>query len=727
MNVMAGLNLSSFLRFLSFQETSGRMIRQVFSMYFSAFLLLITGSTAQEVTRHSKSFLRSKNIYHSDDRHLNPVEEDVFIFQAYDDGFVTGSGDKVGTACSTNTNYVSFIQDAVEGDYINIVTNKWHSGGYRMDCAAKNSNYQCIATCSPFPNPNFRDWHYLTFEVKLPREGDCAPSVSLLKRWPMYSSNVITLEGDYVDGGALSQETWTRVVIPTEDFATAEWPNVDGVKDIYFRNCASSSNPQYQIRGLALTNTMPIMETPPPTGTPTSAPTAKLSSATHRFVHTNWYPILDSEREPEGNSWVTIVDNTWPSITAPDRTVSVHIPRGQTVSYSASDSVKYDKIIVEGSLSITSLGSDVSLTVSTIVVEEGGSLEVLSDPNDHDSKILIEIEGALDSTVDPEQTMVGILALGGNLTIVGNSVARKMVTLHSAATSGSTQMEVSGDVTDIFRPGDELILPDTQSGLDVLHWNFVNSGTYVDQTESCIIESIQLGAESGNTNIMCSRAFVYEHGPGFHAGYVSRSIVVRTSASSTDRGHIMHTSGGKFEIRNVRIDNLGRTTTDMIDSTVMAVSPGYTFSDLDPVARMEVSHHGVNQIARYALHAHHSTVEAYFTGNALLDSPRDGCVAHNSRVYIQDNVIVGAAGTGVFLEDGTETGPVTDNFIIGRGRGSRGHDDGRFAIQSGQDMAHGGFGIWARGKLALIQRNHAEGHFGVAPFAFFVHCPSQVC
>ena len=36
-------------------------------------------------------------------------------------------------------------------------------------------------------------------------------------------------------------------------------------------------------------------------------------------------------------------------------------------------------------------------------------------------------------------------------------------------------------------------------------------------------------------------------------------------------------------------------------------------------------------------------------------------------------------------------------------------------------MAHGGFGIWARGKLALIQNNRAEGHFGFAPFAFFVH------
>ena len=62
-----------------------------------------------------------------------------------------------------------------------------------------------------------------------------------------------------------------------------------------------------------------------------------------------------------------------------------------------------------------------------------------------------------------------------------------------------------------------------------------------------------------------------------------------------------------------------------------------------------------------------------------------------------------------------------DNYIIGTGGGTRGGDDGRFSSQGGKDMAHGGFGIWARGKLALVKDNHCEGHFGFAPYAFFVH------
>jgi hypothetical protein len=81
------------------------------------------------------------------------------------------------------------------------------------------------------------EWNYFTFEAKVGGIFDsiCKPTIVLLKRWPSYSSNVLALEGKYVDGGSLSDTKWSRVVIPMADFATAEWPNVDGVKDIYFR------------------------------------------------------------------------------------------------------------------------------------------------------------------------------------------------------------------------------------------------------------------------------------------------------------------------------------------------------------------------------------------------------------------------------------------------------------------------------------------------------------
>ena len=90
----------------------------------------------------------------------------------------------------------SYVADA-DGDYIDIKTDKWSSGGYRMDCMDKGSHtaWQCWASCSPFPNPNFMDWGYLTFEVRVSGVFDdvCKPSISITKRWPSYGSNVIVL------------------------------------------------------------------------------------------------------------------------------------------------------------------------------------------------------------------------------------------------------------------------------------------------------------------------------------------------------------------------------------------------------------------------------------------------------------------------------------------------------------------------------------------------------
>ena len=411
-----------------------------------------------------------------------------------------------------------------------------------------------------------------------------------------------------------------------------------------------------------------------------------------------------------GNLWYVADNNMWPDVgSASPHTATVHIPQGQSVVYSGSEDIKLDKIIVEGSLIIQPDGSDVKLTASTIIVEESGTVDILTSDTDSFT-VTIEIDGTLDHSIDPEEIMVGILALGGSLTIKGNDVSMKMAPLSQTALAGSITLDITGHDYDV---GDELVLPDTQEGLDVGHYNFGNNGDYQDQTEHCIIASV-VGSE-----IVCESPLAYDHSAGSNAAYVTRSIVIKTSLSSTDRAHILHTAGGKFEVRNARLEDLGRTTTELIDSTVFELDETLKFHP--NVAKMNVISLGTNQIARYALHAHHSLVEAYFTGNAVISSPRDGMVAHNSRVHMLDNVIFDADGTGIFLEDGTETAPVMNNYIIGTGGGSRGHDDGRFSSQLGKDMAHGGFGIWARGKLSLIQGNHCEGHFGVSPYAFFVH------
>lgn len=207
----------------------------------------------------------------------------LYIYQFVSLGILTSHVLFSSSYTQTHIILIYSFEANTEQDYMNIVTTKWHSGGYRMDCVDKGSHtgWQCAAMC-PYPifNPNFMEWGYLTFEARVLNkdgldDGMCKPRVKVTKRWPSYSSNNIVLEGEYVDGGKMVETEWKRVVIPTGkfergrerdfigksicickdfahlfsnhsylctqissvhsgDFATSEWPSVNGVKDLYF-------------------------------------------------------------------------------------------------------------------------------------------------------------------------------------------------------------------------------------------------------------------------------------------------------------------------------------------------------------------------------------------------------------------------------------------------------------------------------------------------------------
>jgi len=287
-------------------------------MKFTTFIISLTlallpgSSSSQSLRRNNKVVV---------ERQLN---EDTFIFNQLSDGYAQGTGDKVGTSCSTSDRYASFTDGGNDPDYINIVTSKWHSGGYRMDCKDKGAHtgWQCAATCSPFPNPNFMDWQYLTFEARvlnidaLDQAGGCKPTIGITKRWPSYHSNVIAMEGDCVDSGSLHNSEWRKVVIPMSDFSTTEWPTVNGVKDMYFRSCgtAYSVNPHYQVRGILLTDTPPSISagaiTPNPTDQPTDNPTTAEPSPSPSDSPT------PAPTEAYWSIWENVADSTTPEDTS---------------------------------------------------------------------------------------------------------------------------------------------------------------------------------------------------------------------------------------------------------------------------------------------------------------------------------------------------------------------------------------------------------------------------
>ena len=161
-------------------------------------------------------------------------------------------------------------------------------------------------------------------------------------------------------------------------------------------------------------------------------------------------------------------------------------------------------------------------------------------------------------------------------------------------------------------PGDELVLPDTQKGLHTSHWNFpaVDGFRVPGQTEFVTIKSIEtVGAE---TFITLAAPVKFPHDAGCHAAHITRSITIKTASWSPNRGHILHTAGGKFDIMNTRIEGMGRTNISVHDNTVLQdtgvrCGPG--------LALMSVVYQGTNQMGRYAIHAHHSLVASVWSGN----------------------------------------------------------------------------------------------------------------
>ena len=95
-----------------------------------AFLLFVAATNANSL-RGEASYNAAEE-WQEQPRQLAPAT-DTFIFQTQADGFATGQGDKVGADCSTDTRRVTFV-DGDDGDYMDIVTSKWHSGEF---CIAK--------------------------------------------------------------------------------------------------------------------------------------------------------------------------------------------------------------------------------------------------------------------------------------------------------------------------------------------------------------------------------------------------------------------------------------------------------------------------------------------------------------------------------------------------------------------------------------------------------------
>jgi hypothetical protein len=335
----------------------------------------------------------------------------------------------------------------------------------------------------------------------------------------------------------------------------------------------------------------------------------------------------------------------------------VLIPADVTVVYDESSQTPIGGLAVKGSLRFAT-SSNTLLTGGSIMTYPGSRFEM--KPSSSVTSV-ITFSGIVDSARDPSQVLPGFVAIGGAIDIEGTAVANPFAR-----------------VAPVIEP----------EKADPSDWRY--HGT-ADRT--------LLYGET--LDIALSDA-------GYRIDPV-RNVVFRSATTTlTERGNMLFTGDTSVTVRDAAFIDLGRTTVKPVDDS--------TFD-----AYGAVIHVGTNERGRYALHAHHLERPFVFAQNVIEHSPRWGIVNHASFGSIADNIVIGAAGTGIIGEAGVESGDVSGNLVIGLGGGDGLGDDERFGSSQGTDIAHGGFGYWFRGPFLTVHDNAAIGYFPISAYSYFVH------
>eukprot|EP00756_Hemistasia_phaeocysticola_P015473 Hpha_TRINITY_DN15414_c2_g1::TRINITY_DN15414_c2_g1_i3::g.174047::m.174047 len=646
--------------------------------------------------------------------------------------YSSSDADVVSTTGGACIEYGTVEGDAAAGTaYIRWTPNKWHDGRLLVGDATG-----CLAG-----TPQLYQFEHVCITLRGGQNGAaCEPSLVFTGGYPYSVSTPIHFTGQR----ALSETEFREVCVPVSELQTADWDLERKHYTGYFRfqKCGTDPQPKYELQQLTLLSPGSLAArapTPAPTPVPTPVPPTPVPQeiATHVKYGTHWFPLLHP-------NVIVTAGTDWPaSLLADGDCVTVQ----GSVTYSAASSPKLRCVVVEGgaSLTISPAGGDVGLTVGTLVVLPGGVLDITTAPTGHTHNVVITFDGVQDRGVDPQELLIGMVSLEGLVTFTGRTPCLPFAELAETAASGSTELVIKGtDAASCWVVGEELVLPDSHVGYHSGHYDKTQTGyTPPGQTEAPLISATTptiagvTARADGNTVVTLEAPLVHAHLAGTHAGHATRSVTLRsvdgagvpqadfeasdfTVSNGPIRGHVLHTGVGKFDVSGVRFDRLGRTTTGLINSTKIEGLVDYPSAD-GTLDQKTVVWQGNNQLGRYAVHCHRCRMEAHWDYSVVIGSPRDGMTCHDSRCFIKNNVVVGADGAGIFGEEATETGEVSNNLIIGTGGGTGGGDDGRFATRVGLDMAFGGFGAWFRGPLMLVKDNIAEGIYGVSPYAYFVH------
>lgn len=366
-------------------------------------------------------------------------------------------------------------------------------------------------------------------------------------------------------------------------------------------------------------------------------------------------------------SWFS--PGTWSLGRIPNATDVVSVGTGRVITIDGLGAAAKTVGIDNGGKLQFATSDNTSLTVGTLLVKPGGTLEAGTETAPILPQFKAEITIAdqpIDTVNDPDRYGTGLIALG-RVRLRGASKT-PFVRLAAEPLTGNMALSLAQPVAS-WQPADRIGVPDTRQ----LNENerFAN---YVSQSETLTLATAQ------GTSLTLDAGPLYDHRGvrNFagqleylpHVANLTRNVLVRSANPAGTRGHVLLTYRADVDVRYAEFRDLGRTRAD----------------PLDPVT---------NHIGRYALHLHHvygpsvvppNGYQFTLIGNSswnTLGGRREkwGITVHDSHYgLVQDNVAYKIAGQGFVTEDGSESfNRFEHNFVfdvLGSDSPRSGNDDG---------------------------------------------------
>lgn len=397
-------------------------------------------------------------------------------------------------------------------------------------------------------------------------------------------------------------------------------------------------------------------------------------------------------------NWST--PSTWNPARVPGANDKVLVGAGTNVTYDVQSDASLNCVSVDGALRFRN-NTSTRIKVGNLMVKDGGVLEVGTSASPIPAGVTAEIiiaDKPLDTSFDPEQFGTGFIGFG-RVTMHGAIKSPSFVRLASEAMAGQNTLNLS-EVPAGWIVGDKVLIPDTRQ---LKYAEYQNYPTFSAPWNAQAQWEERTISQINGSQVVLSQALSFNHKGGRaldgtldflpHVGNLSRTVVVRSENPSGTRGHGLFSQRADVDIRYVAWRNMGRTTTQPLNST--------TFNGNTVTAV------GTNQIGRYPIHMHHvmgpttppaSGYQFALVGNAVEETTKWAITLHNTHFgLVQQNVVFKSGGSCIMTEDGSESRNLIDrNFAVGSwGSGGR----------MGEGREGGGF--WFRGVDNIVTNNVA--------------------